>query len=295
MYAHINDWNDIHFAYQVARLGSLSAAADALQVHHSTVLRKINHLEASLKTRLFHRHARGYVTTEAGNILLGVAACIKEDLDRLAGDLQETDQQLKGTLVVTTVDSLVPVFMPLFHDFQAQNPHIQLQLVVDPRHLKLEHGEAHIGIRPGSQPNEPDYVAQNITNLSATLYASRSYLKRYGTFHGLDAVGEHRFISGTNNLRRVAFIDALEEQLPETAFIFRASDIISIFQAVSSGMGIAPLNCLLAQQDKQLIPLMPPPPQWQSNLWLVTHRDMHRTRRVQAFLEFFKGAIQSLS
>ena len=66
-------WDEIRTAFQVARLGTVSGAAEALGVHHATVIRHIDALEAELGAKLFQRHARGYTPTEAGRELLDAA------------------------------------------------------------------------------------------------------------------------------------------------------------------------------------------------------------------------------
>ena len=62
----MDNWDEIRTAYHVARLGTVSGAAEALGVHHATVIRHIDALEGRLGVKLFQRHARGYTATEAG-------------------------------------------------------------------------------------------------------------------------------------------------------------------------------------------------------------------------------------
>ena len=66
----IETWDEIRTAYQVARIGTVSGAAEVLGVHHATVIRHIDALEKRLGSKLFQRHARGYTPTEAGHELL---------------------------------------------------------------------------------------------------------------------------------------------------------------------------------------------------------------------------------
>ena len=156
------------------------AAAEQLNIHHSTVLRRISALEKSLNIRLFYRHARGYEPTEAGNNLFQVAANIKSQLDNLAGVLQSSDEQIAGQLVVTTVDSFVDILSPWFSEFCQLHPHIQFDLRIETKRLRLDYGQTHIAIRPGAQPTEPGYIAQSLMPLSLRLYASKQYIKQHG-------------------------------------------------------------------------------------------------------------------
>lgn len=293
MNAQINDWSDIHFAYQVAKLGTLSAAANRLDVHHSTVLRRIDALEKRLNTRLFHRHARGYTPTEAGHLLLKVAEQTQEDIDRMLGQLAGVDEALNGTLVITTVSSHTTVLTPLIAKFQRIHPEIRVEFVADSRIFKLEYGEAHISIRPGAKPNDPDYVVQHLISMPASLYASADYIQRFGHMKNLRDYKGHRFISSVTKMAQVPYMAWLEEHIPEEQIFYRASDVSAVQQASVHGMGIAPLTHWIAATSSELIALFDAPNDWITPLWLVTHRDVHRTAKVQAFTQFLKQELQT--
>lgn len=288
MSAQINDWSDIHFAYQVARLGTLSAAGNTLNVHHSTVLRRIDALEKRLNTRLFHRHARGYSPTEAGQLLLKVAAQTQEDFDRMLGQLEGTDEQLSGTLVITTVNSFTAVLTPLIAEFQRLHPEIHIEFVADSRIFKLEYGEAHVSIRPGAKPKDPDYVVQHLKALPAALYASESYIKRYGKMKNLRDHKGHRFISSVSNMPNVPYMAWIDKHIDEQQIYYRASDVAAIQEAALRGIGITALTHWVCSTTPALTLLFKPPKDWITQLWLVTHRDIHRTAKVQAFTQFLK-------
>lgn len=283
------NWSDIYVAYQVAKLGTLSAAADALDVHHSTILRRIDALEKQLNTRLFHRHARGYTVTAAGQRLLKVAENTEEAMDRLVGEIAGIDEQLTGTVVVTTVDSMVSHLTPIFAEFLHRHPEIHLEVVADPRIFRLEYGEAHISIRPGAEPKDPDYIVQHLRRLSASLYASESYLTQYGQFKGLDQIAGHRFISLERPRLNIPYMAWLEENVPPSQIVYRCSDFQSMRQAALAGIGIAPLGLLVTHNCPELIPLYVAQESWASDLWLVTHRDVHRTAKVQALTALIKS------
>lgn len=289
----VKDWNHIHYALAVARAGTLSGAADQLGVSHSTVLRRVDALEKSLRTRLFHRHARGYVPTEAGRLLMSAAENMQDQLDLLVGRVQGVDEQLRGTLVVTTVSNLAPKIMPMLKQFQQQYPEVRLELVTGSRPLRLEHGEAHIGIRPGAKPTEPDYVVQRALRLRHSLYASSAYLREFGALHSLEQIEGHRFIASSRDTSFIPFMQWLNRCVPEEQIALRCNSFDHFYDAVRAGIGIAPLNSWNAQGDDRLRQLMPPPEDWSTDVWLITHRDIHRTRKVQAFLECFKeGMVQ---
>lgn len=288
MNAQKNEWSDIYCAYQVARLGTLSAAANELGVHHSTILRRIDALEKQLNTRLFHRHARGYTPTEAGKLLYQSADETQENFNKLMGKLAGVDEQLTGTLVITTVNSFVPVLTPLMAEFQQTHPKLRIDLVDDSRIFKLEYGEAHVSIRPGGKPNDPDYIVQHLSELPTTLYASANYLKQYGVMRDRDDLSGHRFVTTIEPLSNIRSMRWLGDSVPTEQVNYRVSDFVSMQQAIRAGIGIGPLICRLADDDAQLQRLFSPPDDWTSDLWLVTHRDIHRSAKVQSFTKFLK-------
>ncbi|WP_019531500.1 LysR family transcriptional regulator [Dasania marina] len=285
---HKTDWNDIHIAYQVAMRGTLTAAAEALGVHHSTVLRRVNLLEQRLGTKLFHRHARGYVPTEAGLLLTQAAENTQNNFDRLLGQLQSTDSQLTGTLVITSVNSLSDYLIPLLAEFCQLYPQIKLEYAAESRVLKLEHGEAHVGIRPGKKPSNPDYVVQHLAKLAVSLYGNAQYVARNGLMQGLEDHQQHRFISTIAPFTMVTYMRWMNETLSAEQIAMRVSDFTAFMPAIRAGFGIAPLNCWQARGDNSLRPLLNPPAEWQYDLWLTTHGDMHRATKVQAFTQFLK-------
>ncbi len=283
-----SSWDDIHIAYTVATLGTLSAAAKQLNVHHSTVLRHINALEKRLNCKLFHRHARGYSATEAGQLLLQEAQQTQERFDRMLGKLAGKDTELSGTLVITTVATLSPLLMPVIRQFQQAHPQIVIELAADSRIFKLEYGEAHVSIRPGSKPKDPDYVVQHLQTTQASLYASANYLKKYGPLHSLNDCKNHKFIACTLPLNNIPMMAWLNDNIDQSQISFRGSDFSLMMDAAENGLGITPLGFDIAQTRKELILMIPPPESWQGDLWLVTHRDIHRSPKVQAFNQYLK-------
>ncbi|MFD1218416.1 MULTISPECIES: LysR family transcriptional regulator [Microbulbifer] len=290
----VKDWNNLHYALAVARAGTLSGAALELEVSHSTVLRRIDALEKALDTRLFHRHARGYVPTEAGRLLMSAAENMQDQLDQLVGRVQGVDEQLSGTLVITTVPNLVPQLMPIMRGFQRQNPQVRLQVVSERRQLRLEHGEAHIGIRPGARPTAPDYVVQAGITMQNTLYASEGYIRECGLMNSLDDIEGHRFISSVEDMPFIPYIDWVSRTVPETQVVFRCNEFGPFEEAARCGVGIAAMHCWSGESNPDLRRMLPPPEGWRTDLWLVTHRDMHRTRKVQLFLDWLKQALAEL-
>lgn len=293
MNTQLEHWDDIRIAYEVAKRGTLSAAANALNVHHTTVLRRINALESRLNTRLFHRHARGYHPTEAGNALLQVAGTIDEQVDKLTGFLQGSDQQISGSLVITTVSGMVDIIAPWLAEFRQLHPQLRLEVLIDQRKLRLDYGEAHIALRPGKQPTEPDYIAQKVWELEHGLYASKAYIRRMGLPKNLDELKQHQFISSQPD-SPAPFIQWIENTIPNENIVFRSPDLHMMHNAMRLGIGLFVMPCTIADEDPELVSVFDGTENWHSDFWLVTHLLMHRTSRVAAFCEFIKGKFTAM-
>ncbi|OYD23351.1 LysR family transcriptional regulator [Oceanimonas baumannii] len=290
MNAQPDDWHEIHTAYQVARLGSLSAAAQQLEVHHSTVLRRINALETRMGARLFHRHPRGYVATEAGRALLAAAAQAEQAFSVMRARVNESET-LAGTLILTSVNNLVPYLTPLLAEFQQLHPNIRLEYAADSRVFRLEQGEAHVGIRSVFKPDHPDYVVQRLTRATGTLYANREYLRRHGHMSSLEDLAGHRFIGTTRPCSSSMYMRWMEANVPAEQVRYRVQDFTGFIPALQAGLGCGPLSCWHASLAPELQPLLPPPGEWAHDLWLTSHGDMHRSAKVQAFTGFLKARI----
>ena len=284
----MDNWDEIRTAYNVAKIGTVSGAAEALGVHHATVIRHIDALEERLGVKLFQRHARGYTATEAGDDLLRVAQATDDQFSQLAGRIKGRGNDVGGELVVTSLGGFGNLLVPVLADFQQEFPELIVRYLTSDRLFRLEYGEAHVAIRAGSAPEQPDNVVQPFLKAHTTLYASETYVKRYGCPSNWDEFGAHRFVGIDNPKSRAPFMGWMREHVPEANIVFRSDDVHVQRNAIVEGAGIGFMQTLQAKEFGGLIQVTEPRDEWMSPLWLVTHMDLHRTTKVQAFLGFLK-------
>ncbi|WP_370228939.1 LysR family transcriptional regulator [Cognatishimia sp.] len=284
----MDNWDEIRTAYQVARLGTVSAAADVLGVHHATVIRHIDALEGRLGVKLFQRHARGYTATEAGEDLMRVGQATDDQFGQLEGRIKGRGSDVSGELVVTSLDSIAPLLSPILVDFQELYPDLLIRYLTDDRVFRLEYGEAHVAIRAGSAPQEPDNVVQRLGSLEVGLYASRSYVEKFGLPKSEAEFENHRFVAVDNAKTRAPFHQWLMGISKRETHMFRGSDPRALENAVFAGAGIGFLARFLGESRDDVVEVMEPLPEWHGPMWLVTHVDLHRTVKVQTFLSFLK-------
>ncbi len=288
----MNKWNEIKTAYQVARLGTISAAAEALGVHRATVLRHIDALEEELGEKLFQRHTRGYIPTESGLDLMRVAQATDDQFNQFAGRSKGRSTELTGELIVTSLNIVAPLLMPAIGIFQAQNPKTTVRYLTSDKLFKLEYGEAHIAVRTGPEPNQPDNVVQPFATHPVGMYAHADYVSRKGKPNSIKDIAEHSFLGFENidsKKGKPQFQVWIENNVPSKNIVFRCTDTNLLELALASGIGIGFMTEQRAKLNQDLVEIFPPIDEWSVRHWLVTHGDLHRSAKVQAFLKILKS------
>ena len=289
----LGNWDEIRTAFHVARMGTVSGAADALGVHHATVIRHIDALEDRLGVKLFQRHARGYTPTEAGQDLLQVAQATDDQFTQLAGRIRGRGEEVTGELIVTTLSGLAPLLAASIVKFQNEHPDLIVRLLTGERLFRMEYGEAHVAIRAGTAPDQPDNVVQPFCSQKGAMYASKAYIKAFGMPLAEDNFAGHRFVCHDSDTARAPFDQWIRKHIPAEQITFRATEQSVMRQAVLEGAGIGFMPLWDAMNQPDLVQVMPPDDAWSSRLWLVTHVDLHRTTKVQTFTGFLKEEAKS--
>lgn len=272
-----DSWDDLRIALAVARSGTVSGAAEALGVHHATVIRRIDGLESHLGVKLFQRHPRGYALTEAGQALLEVAGDADERFAHLAAQIAGGGDRdrIEGELIVTSLPELADVVMPRLIRLMRQHPGLRVNYVTDVRLFRLDAGEAHVAIRGGSQPTEPDYVVRSMGAVRQPVYAAPEYIAAHGEVTDIAA---HPLALLGPQARNAPLMVWLRGRVDPQRIVLTANDDAAREAAIRAGLAIGPLPPSRAEGLVEVMSL----PEWDSRLWLVTHVDLHRTPRVQA-------------
>jgi DNA-binding transcriptional LysR family regulator len=280
-------WSELRTAYSVAKLGTVSAAAEALGFHRATVNRHIDLLEQDLGAKIFIRHARGYTLTDAGHDMLNVASRADELFTDLEGRSRGHAGQLSGELTVTALIGVVPLIMPAIKAFHLAHPNTPIEFIAGAKLARLEHGEAHVAFRAGAKSQEPDYVVLPFRRFRFGLYASQDYVARHGNPSGQQFSG-HRFVGDVGEPSPIPYSEWMEENVNQEALSFRTTDQQVIRGAVKMGFGLGFLAEQDAREDPDLVEIIPPDDAWTASIWIVTHVDLHRTAKVQEFLRFVR-------
>ena len=287
----LEPWDELRTALHVARAGTVSGAAHRLGVHHATVIRHIDALEDRLGVKLFQRHAKGYALTEAGRLLTDSAAEAEARFDNLSARLQMLQSGIEGDLCVTTVPELRDIVLPVLMALRADHPRLVPTLRVEARLARLEYGEAHLALRAGARPQEPDNVVQALGKFSIALYAAQSYAERHGLPASDADIAAHDVVTVEPGQARAPFDLWMQQHARRISL--HSNDRATLKAAVQAGLGLG----FLPASDKAdgLVQVLPPRADWAVELWLVTHVDLHRSPKVQAVATALKDRFADLA
>ncbi len=303
----MDDWNEVRLVLAVQRAGSLTAAALALGIDHSTAFRRLKALEERLGVRLFERLPAGaYQTIEAGARMAAGAERMENEALALDRDISGRDRRLCGRLKVTSSETLAYSRLTTYlAAFRQAHPGIVVELAIDNRVLSLSRREADIVLRP-IRPKEGDLWGRKLSRIAWALYANATYLDANGgPLSTASDVDRHALIGWEEPASGIASADWLSQAAPSEAFVYRTNSLVNQLVAAKAGIGLALLPCYLGDGEAGVTRAVPEPvAELSGELWIVTHADLKGTARVRAFFdlvgeglarerELFEGAANS--
>ncbi len=285
------DWDDIKVLLALVRKGSARGAAQELGVSNSTVTRRLDELEQTLKTHLFDRTPDGYRMTAAAEQLLPTAEHVEELILSAERRIHGGDHQLQGPVRVTFPQGEAMYgLMKRLAAFAEAYPGIELELSVSPEALDLSRREADIALRvmpAGVKP--PDYlIGRYLSPLSASAYVHRDLLNP----------DDPADVSHLHWIGK-APAEQREEWLEQTDFRdhpvrHAILDLPLVVSAIRSKMGMAFLPCLFANGHEEIVRVPGASVVHHSDMWVLTHRDLRLSARLRAVREIIAEEFEQL-
>jgi DNA-binding transcriptional LysR family regulator len=284
---HRLDWNDLRYLLAVAEHGSLSGAARALAVNHSTVLRRIGRFEDQLAVRLFERLPSGYALTAAGEALANSARQISDTVTSVERRIVGQDLRLSGHVRVTTTDTLALFILPaMVARFRAAHPEVQIELAAGNPQADLTRRDADVAVRPTQRP--PDHlIGRKVCRVAYAPYASPSYLEHQ---RARTALPKHIWVAPDESMASSVVGSYVQRRLQGAAISFRANSLALLAKAAEAGLGVAMLPCYLGE-SVGLTRIRDPLNEVSTDLWLLTHADLRKTGRVRALVDFLSETL----
>ncbi|MCF2859208.1 LysR family transcriptional regulator [Pseudoalteromonas sp. SMS1] len=282
----MNKWTEVKTAYRLGKLGTLSATAEDLGIHRSTVMRHIDALEATLSVKLFQRNDRGYIPTEAGLEVMRLGEVTDIQFTQFANKASSAECELAGKLSITCVSELAPMLMPLIMEYQALFPKMQVDILGDIRKFALEYGEADVAIRMGPRPDTPDNIVFEFAQIELKLCAHVDYIERFGTPNKSN-ITEHKFIALNERVAHLPWNEWIYNHIPPQQIVLTSSVGQVLNYALHHGFGIGVSTKETITNTPTLIEI-DIAQQWQVNAWMLVHRDMLNIPKVRAFIDLVK-------
>jgi DNA-binding transcriptional LysR family regulator len=285
------DWDKLRVFHAVAEAGSFTHAGESLNLSQSAVSRQISALEESLNVPLFHRHARGLILTEQGELLNRTARDVCAKLSMTEAILSESRQHPKGPLKITTTVAFGTTWLtPRAREFLQKYPEIQLSLLLDDTELDLGMREADIAIRM-TQPRQPDLIQRHLMTIRFHVYGHVSYLKRKGVPKTVQDLDNHDLIAYPTDMRAPIsninwLLDAGDPPQGTRNPIMRVNNVYAIFKAVESGLGMAALPDYMVEGSRDIVRVLPELNGPTVETYFVYAEELRNSKRIEVFREF---------
>jgi len=285
------DWDKLRIFHAAASAGSFTHAGEALHLSQSAVSRQVSALEYDLKTTLFHRHARGLLLTEQGEMLFRTVQEVLAKLEGARLRLSDSREKPRGELRVTANTGFGASWLaPRLAEFRELYPDITVTVILTDDELDLSMREADVALRL-REPTQSDLIRRKLFSLTYSAYASRGYIQRFGQPQSAADLDAHRIlafgVSGPAYLHNLNLLlhagrDAKKPREPAISI----NNLFAVRQAVERGAGVAILPDYVIDAASPLTRLdlhldMPV-----FDCWLAYPSEMKNVARVQAFRDF---------
>jgi len=282
------DWDKLRVFQAVAEAGSLTHAGDSLHLSQSAVSRQIRALEDSLNVTLFHRHARGLILTEQGELLFDATKSMRKRLDAATARIRDSADGVFGELRVTTTTGFGTIWLaPRLPALYERYPNLKIDLILEERVLDLPMREADVAVRM-KEPSQADLIRRRLMDVTIKFYAAQAYLDRHGTPTTPEELARHRIISQSTASRQVSagmnwtapFLAA------ERPSLLTVNNYFGILQAVLNGVGIGTLPNYVIADFPGMVNVMPDEHSKVIPVYLAYPEELRQSKRVAAFRDF---------
>jgi DNA-binding transcriptional LysR family regulator len=291
------NWDKLKVFHSAAEAGSFTHAGEQLGLSQSAVSRQVSALEQELNVPLFHRHARGLILTEQGELLYRTAHDVFMKLEAARTKLSDSREKPNGEIKVqTTIGVGAHWLTPRLGEFLDLFPDIRITLITTDEELDLSMREADVAIRLG-QPVQQDLIQRKLFSMHFHAYASPEYLKRYGTPRMPEELDGHRILAIGGNapryLRSAMWLSevARNGKGPRVP-AFVTNNVIGLLRGCQRGIGVAMLPDYLVEENHGLVQLFGGVVDVASDAYFVYPEELKSVARIQVFRDFLVSKAQ---
>jgi len=289
------EWSDLRFFLEVARTGTLAAAARKLGVDNTTVGRRLSALERDLGAKLFSRTPDGLALTAAGEAMRTAGVEMEQSVLRGEQRALGADRNLSGLVRIATTEMLGEVVVvPAMRSLHERHPQIRMELLTGSQRLDIARREADVALR-FVRPEGGDLVARRVGTVAFAVYGSKKYLAARGRPDRASGFAGHDVVTYEAGIRHWRLGQLAGEPVRDVRVVLRSNSTQMLLHAVRQGLGVGPLPCLFARSDRSLERVPAGAPADLDDVWLVVHADLQRTARVRAVIEALEARLAEVA
>lgn len=290
-------FEDLRAFVQVVESGSLTRAAEVLQVATSAVSRRIKDLESRLNTQLLQRTTRQMRLTAAGETFHRRSVEILQSLSEAESEVGDQTRALRGPLRIAAPLSFGHSHLaPILIDFACEHAEVDLDVDLSDRMVDLVAEGLDLAVRIGNL-RDSSLIARRLAEVQTVLCASPVYLEKHGPFESADALKGHSMLVYTGSERdEVAPFRRPDGSMGQIdgKTVLKSNNGDFLRDSAIAGLGITVQPSFIvhrAIEDGTLVPILPDltfPP---VTIHIVYPQTRHVSARARAFIEFARARI----
>ena len=291
------DWDKLRIFHKVAEVGSFTHAGESIHLSQSAVSRQVSSLEDSLNCKLFHRHARGLLLTEQGELLYRTVHEVFGKLTMAEAQLNDSHIRPQGPLKITTTVGLGSLWLtPRIREFVDLYPDIEVTLITSDEELDISMREADCAIRL-TRPTQPDLIQRRLTRVNTHVFASSEYIQLHGMPDRINDLDRHKLIVYSEDSVLPApnlnwLLNATRSQIGrEPKKILILNNLYAMVRSVEAGIGIAGLPDFYARESSSLVRILPELEGPGNDAYFVYPEELRASQRIGVFRDFIVSKV----
>jgi DNA-binding transcriptional LysR family regulator len=285
------DWDKLRIFHAAAEAGSFTHAGDALHMSQSAVSRQVSALEKDLKVVLFHRHARGLVPTEQGEMLFRTVSEVMSKLQTAETLLADTTTKPSGELRITAPIGLGTVWVTQrLREFMELYPEIKIDLILNDDQIDISMRAADVAIWT-REPEHADLIRRPLFTMKVRAYASTSYVRRFGAPQTLRDLDKHRIVSYSGHpaqhLSAITWIETVgRDGMPPRDAPFKVNSVVAMKYAIRAGLGVGMIPDYLTEDETDLVTVLTEIDPPSMPILFVFPEELKSSKKVQVLRDF---------
>ncbi len=282
------DWDKLRIFHAVADAGTLTHAGETLNLSQSAVSRQIRALEKNLDATLFHRHARGLILTEQGELLFNATQAMDKRLEAATARIRDSSDEAFGELRVTTTTGFGSLWLaPRLSKLYEKYPDLKIDLIMNERVLDLPMREADVAIRM-KEPSQADLIRKRLMSVNMRLYATQAYLNSHPAPQNTGHLADHRLICQSTSSAQVSAGASFVQHLLtyNLRSLLTVNNYFGVLQSVLSDLGIGVLPDYVTEGFPNLVRVLPELESSEIPVFLAYPEELRQSKRIAAFRDF---------